>query len=76
MQISKSKPKKISILCTFKVGLANRKSTKRYICGMSSNLTNYLSPQVCGFAICKLIYVLWSLEREIGDGEIGEGGCE
>jgi hypothetical protein len=25
---------------------------KCHICGKSANLTNYLSPQICGFAIC------------------------
>jgi hypothetical protein len=30
----------------------NRKSAKGHIYGMSANLTNYLRPQICGFAIC------------------------
>jgi hypothetical protein len=32
---------------------ANRKSAKCHICGMSANLTNYLSQPICGFAICR-----------------------
>ncbi len=33
-------------------GFVNRKSAKGHICGRSSNLTNYLNSQICGFAIC------------------------
>jgi hypothetical protein len=29
---------------------ANPKSAVCHICGKSANLTNYLSPQICGFA--------------------------
>ncbi len=35
-----------------KIGSANRKSAKCRTCGRSANLTNFLSPQICGFAIC------------------------
>jgi hypothetical protein len=35
---------------TNKIGSANRKSAKCHICGRSANITNYLSPQICGFA--------------------------
>ncbi len=35
-----------------KIWSANRKSAKCHICGMSANLTNYLSPQICEFSIC------------------------
>jgi hypothetical protein len=35
-----------------KVGSANRKSANCHICRSSANLTNYLGPQICGFAIC------------------------
>jgi hypothetical protein len=31
---------------------ANGKSAKCHICGRSANLTNYISPPSCGFAIC------------------------
>jgi hypothetical protein len=34
------------------IGSANRKSAKCHIFGKSANLKNYLSPQICGFAIC------------------------
>jgi hypothetical protein len=34
-----------------KIGPANRKFAKCYICGRSANLTNYLSAQVCGCVI-------------------------
>jgi hypothetical protein len=33
-----------------KTGSVNRKYAKCHICGRSANLTNYLSPQICGFA--------------------------
>ncbi len=36
---------------TKKIGPANRKSAKCYICGRSANL-KFLGPQICGFAIC------------------------
>ncbi len=32
-----------------------RKSAKCHICRRSANLTNYLSPQICGLAILELI---------------------
>ncbi len=35
-----------------KIWSANRKSEKCDICGGSANLTNYLFPQICRFAIC------------------------
>jgi hypothetical protein len=37
---------------TKKTEPTNRKSAKCHICGRSANLTNYLSPQICGLAIC------------------------
>jgi hypothetical protein len=30
-----------------------RKSAKRHVCGKFTYLTNYLSPQICGFVICE-----------------------
>ncbi len=36
-----------------KIGSANSKSAKCHICGRSANLTNYLSPQMWGIAICE-----------------------
>jgi hypothetical protein len=33
---------------------ANRKSAKCHISEWSANLTNYLSLQICGFAICEM----------------------
>ncbi len=33
-------------------GFANHKSAKCHIRGRSANRTNYLGPQICGFAIC------------------------
>jgi hypothetical protein len=35
-----------------KIRSANRKSAKCHICERSANLTNYLGPQICGFAVC------------------------
>ncbi len=35
-----------------KIGFANRKSSRFNIYGRSAILTNYLSPQSCGFAFC------------------------
>ncbi len=37
---------------TKKIRSTNRKSAKCHICGRSTDPTNYLSPQICGFAIC------------------------
>ncbi len=36
---------------TKKIGSANRKSAKCHSCGRSA-ITNFFSPQICGFAIC------------------------
>jgi hypothetical protein len=42
---------------TKKIGSAkNRKPAKCHICGRSPNLTNYLSSQIFGFAICGIIF--------------------
>jgi hypothetical protein len=35
-----------------KIGCAHRKSAKCLICRRSANLTNYIRPHGCGFAIC------------------------
>jgi hypothetical protein len=35
---------------TKKIGSANHKTVKRHICGRFTNITNYLSLQICGFA--------------------------
>jgi hypothetical protein len=43
-----------------KLTFANPKSAKCHICGRSANLTNYLSPQSCWFAICgPKLFVIW-----------------
>jgi hypothetical protein len=34
------------------IGSANRKSTNCHTCGRSANITNFVSPQICGSAIC------------------------
>ncbi len=34
------------------IGYANRKSANCHICRRSANVTNFVSPQICGFAIC------------------------
>ncbi len=34
------------------IGYANRKSANCNICRRSANVTNFVSPQICGFAIC------------------------
>ncbi len=38
---------------TQKIRSANCKCAKCHICRRSANLTNYLSPQICVFAICR-----------------------
>jgi hypothetical protein len=38
---------------TKKIGSANHKSSKCHIYGRSANLTNYLSLQIFGIAICE-----------------------
>jgi hypothetical protein len=38
-------------LATKEIGSANRKHEKCHNCGKSANITNYFSPQICGFAI-------------------------
>ncbi len=56
--------RKFSILKSQKkIRSANRKSAKCHICGRSTNLTNYLSPQNCRFAICRTY--LWTAHLSI-----------
>ncbi len=45
--------KKIGYANRKKIGSANRKSEKSHIYGWSANPTNYRSPQIRGFAICR-----------------------
>jgi hypothetical protein len=40
---------------TEKIGSKDRKSAKCHICRRSENLTNYLSPQICGLRFAELI---------------------
>ncbi len=43
----------LSLQITKKIGSAKRKSAK---CHKYANLTNCISPQTCGFALCKTVW--------------------